>query len=303
MRWSTYFSLFLHVNLHKTFVSQLPVIRYMLKFSEEVTESKAKKPSFWSRIFLREAVIINMIVLNSVILFLLGFPALKDSLILERVDHVFTIFFALEAFAKIRTYNWLGYIKNPWNRFDFFLVIISFPSLFELSHLFPDISFLLVFRLLRLLRILRFLRFIPNIKNMFAGIRRAFRASMFVLIVLLIYNVLLAVLSNFIFSDISPEYFGNPLLSLYSIFQVFTVEGWNDTTQDLLQNISGNIWMEGFVRFYFVIVVLTGGIFGFSIVNAIFVDEMVRDNNDDLEKKVDELNHKIDVLLREQMKN
>ena len=212
---------------------------------------------------------------------------------------MFTVFFILEAIAKIRTYSWLGYIKNPWNRFDFFLVIISFPSLFELSHIFPDISFLLVFRLLRLLRILRFLRFIPNIKTMFAGIRRAFRASIFVLIVLFIYNVLLAVLSNFIFSDLSPKYFGNPFVSLYSIFQIFTVEGWNDITQDLLEATSGNVWKEGFIRFFFVLIVLTGGIFGFSIVNAIFVDEMVRDNNDDLEQKVDELNRKIDLLMQE----
>ena len=272
----------------------------MLNFPEEVTESKAKKPSIWSRIFLREAIIINMIVLNSIVLFMLGFPGLKDSLILERVDHIFTVYFILEAVTKIRTFSWLGYIKNPWNRFDFFLVIISIPSLFELTHVFPDVSFLLVFRLLRLLRILRFLRFIPNIKNMFAGIQRAFRASMFVLIVLFIYNVLLAVLSNFLFSDISPDYFGNPLVSLYSIFQIFTVEGWNDTTQDLLDNVVGNEWMEGFIRVYFVMIVLTGGIFGFSIVNAIFVDEMVRDNNDDLEKKVDELNRKIDQLMKNQ---
>ncbi|MEM9341335.1 MAG: ion transporter [Bacteroidota bacterium] len=244
-----------------------------------------------------------MIVLNSVVLFLLGFPGLKGSLILERVDHVFTIYFILEAFTKIKTFGWKGYVKNPWNRFDFFLVIISFPSLFELSHLFPDVSFLLVFRLLRLLRILRFLRFIPNIKSMFAGISRAFRASMFVLIVLLIYNVLLAVLSNFLFSHISPDYFGNPLVSLYSIFQIFTIEGWNDITHDLIIGVAESSWMEGFIRFYFVIVVLTGGIFGFSIVNAIFVDEMVRDNNDDLEQKVDELNRKIDLLMREQRKN
>ena len=271
----------------------------MLKFSEEVVESKAKKPSLWSQVFLKEAVIINMIVLNSFVLFMLGFPGLKNSLILERVDHIFTIYFILEALTKIRTFTWLGYIKNPWNRFDFFLVIISFPSLFELSHIFPDISFLLVFRLLRLLRILRFLRFIPNIKQMFAGIQRAFRASFLVLIVMFIYNVLLAVLSNFLFSEISPEYFGNPMVALFSIFQIFTVEGWNETTQVLLESAPDNQLMDGAIRFFFVAVVLTGGIFGFSIVNAIFVDEMVRDNNDDLEEKVDELNRKIDLLMKQ----
>lgn len=255
---------------------------------------------FVNRVFLNEQMIIYAIILNSIVLFALGFPGLHDSILLERVDHLFTVFFALEAIFKIRMYGWYLYIRNAWNRFDFILVIISIPSLFELTHLFPDISFLLVFRLLRILRILRFLRFIPNIQQMFAGITRAFKASIFILIVLFIYNVLLAVLGTFLFSEVSPHHFGNPLLSLYSIFQIFTVEGWNDIPEALLVNIPDDAHlMQGFVRIFFVLVVLSGGIFGFSIVNAIFVDEMIQDNNNDLEQKIDELNRKIDMLVRD----
>lgn len=44
-------------------------------------------------------------------------------------------------------------------------------------------------------------------------------------------------------------------------------------------------------------ILITGGIFGLSLVNSIFVDAMVQDNNDELEKKVDLLNKKIDRLL------
>lgn len=255
---------------------------------------------FLNRVLLNEQVIIYAIILNSIILFVLGFPSLQDSIILERIDHLFTIFFILEAIFKIRMYGWYLYIRNSWNRFDFILVILSIPSLFVFTHIFPDISFLLMFRLLRILRILRFLRFIPNIKQMFAGITRAFKASIFILIVLMIYNVLLAVISTFLFSDISPHHFGNPMLSLYSIFQIFTVEGWNDVPEALLANVPEEAYMmQGFVRVFFVLVVLSGGIFGFSIVNAIFVDEMIQDNNNDLEQKIDELNQKIDMLVRD----
>lgn len=271
----------------------------MLEFSDETQSKKVTQTKAWMRPFLREQVIINMIILNSIVLFLLGFPSLRNSLILERIDHLFTIYFILEALFKIKVYQWKSYIKNGWNRFDFFLVVVSIPSLFELSHIFPDISILLVFRLLRLLRILRFLRFIPNIKTMIAGIQRAFRASMFVLIVLIIYNVLLAVLSNFLFASYAPEYFEDPFISLFSIFQIFTVEGWHEITLSLAAAVEGNAWLVGFVRVYFTLIVLTGGIFGFSIVNAIFVDEMVRDNNDDLEDKVEQLDRKLDKLLKE----
>ena len=38
-------------------------------------------------------------------------------------------------------------------------------------------------------------------------------------------------------------------------------------------------------------------IIGLSLVNSIFVDAMVSDNNDELERQVKELNEKIDKLL------
>ncbi|NQX82448.1 MAG: ion transporter, partial [Flavobacteriaceae bacterium] len=43
--------------------------------------------------------------------------------------------------------------------------------------------------------------------------------------------------------------------------------------------------------------VITGGVFGMSLVNSIFVDAMVSDNNDNLERKIEELNKKMDRLL------
>ena len=42
-----------------------------------------------------------------------------------------------------------------------------------------------------------------------------------------------------------------------------------------------------------------GGVIGLSIVNSIFVDSMVSDNNDSLELKVDALQRKIDLLLEQ----
>lgn len=39
-----------------------------------------------------------------------------------------------------------------------------------------------------------------------------------------------------------------------------------------------------------------GGIIGLSLVNSVFVDAMVSDNNDELNKEVERLHKKIDVL-------
>jgi voltage-gated sodium channel len=49
---------------------------------------------------------------------------------------------------------------------------------------------------------------------------------------------------------------------------------------------------------YFAILLLGGGILGLSLVNSIFVDAMVSDNTDELEKQVSQLSEKIDILTQ-----
>lgn len=251
------------------------------------------------KIFTNELVIVTMIMLNSILLFIMGYEEMHENRFLGIADHFFTMYFVFEVIVKVGMRGWKSYISDGWNRFDFFLVMISIPSLFVLIIHIPDVSYLLVFRLLRVMRILRFMRFIPNISKMIAGIARAFRASLFVLVALVIYNVLLAVLSSHLFRDEAPELFGNPAISLYSIFQVFTLEGWNDIPATIIENSKDVPWKPVLTRIFFFVVVITGGIFGMSIVNAIFVDEMIMDNNEDLEDKIDDLNKKVDILVEE----
>ncbi|MFY0600651.1 MAG: ion transporter [Cyclobacteriaceae bacterium] len=254
------------------------------------------------KVFMNEWLIVSAILLNSVLIFLMGFEGFHEDPFMSLLDHLFTLFFILEIIVKVAFNGWRQYINVAWNKFDFILVAISIPSLFELVIHIPDISYLLVFRLLRVLRILRFMRFIPNISQMIAGIVRAFRASIFVFVAIFIYNILLAVLSSYLFKNSAPEFFSNPVISLYSVFQVFTLEGWNEIPSAIISNMDPESWKVPLTRLFFVFVVLTGGIFGMSIVNAIFVDEMVRDNNDDLQIQIEELSKKIDVLIEEKGK-
>ena len=41
-------------------------------------------------------------------------------------------------------------------------------------------------------------------------------------------------MATLLFRDIDPEHFGNPIASAYSVFQVFTVEGWNEIADGLV---------------------------------------------------------------------
>ena len=100
-----------------------------------------------------------------------------------------------------------------------------------------------------------------------------------------------------LFKDLAPEYFATPLDSIYSVFRLFTVEGWYDIPDAITVSISP-AWGK-IVRFYFCILLLLGGILGMSFINSIFVDAMVSDNNDDVKAQLAEMEKKIDKLLEE----
>ena len=154
---------------------------------------------------------------------------------------------------------------------------------------------------MRIFKSFRFLKFIPGIDHLVKGIGRALKTSVVVLIGFIIYIFINGIFSFYLFKGISPEYFGDPLSSLYSTFKIFTLEGWYEIPENLTKNLS--TITSFFTYMYFIFIVFTGGIFGISLVNSIFVDAMVSDNNDELEKKIDLIDKKIDELLTKKEKS
>ena len=254
------------------------------------------------RFFLNEQVILVAILLNAVVIFALYFPELRGTWWLVWLDHLFIAFFAVEIIVKLYTLKPKAFFAKAWNRFDFIIVVGSLPVLIEPFVDVPDeANLLILLRLFRIVRLVRFLRFIPNIEQVVQGLGRALKASVFVLVALVFLNLLLAILTCHFYADIAPQYFGNPLVSIYSIFQLFTLEGWNDIPAAITDNpeVGMSNTMIGMTRFYFVAVVVLGGLFGMSLANAVFIDEMMMDNNKELERKVDQLLEEVRAL-REQ---
>lgn len=245
--------------------------------------------------FTADRPVLAAIALNAVVLFLLAFDELAFDPILEALDYTFTTYFVLEAAMKIRVAGLRGYFRERWNRFDFAVVVLSLPSYVVLFLDLPDLSFLLLLRLARVMKFFRFIRFVPNMPELVAGARRAIQASAFVVLAFFIFNFVVALVSCHLFHNEAPDHFGNPVVSFYSIFKVFTVEGWYEIPDAITENSSATFAF--FTRAYFMVIVVSGGIFGLSLVNAIFVDEMLRNENDLLERRLDELHEKIDAIL------
>ena len=250
------------------------------------------------KLFLNDKFILILILLNAVTIFASGFEmSFNNRFALSLIDNLITGFFIVEIIVKFKEFGIKNYFKSNWNKFDFILVTLSFPTLIAFigNVEVTSFSFLLVFRVMRVFKSFRFLKFIPGIEHLVKGISRALKASIVVLIGFVIYIFIIGIFSFYLFKEVSPEYFGNPLNSLYSIFKIFTVEGWYEIPEQLTKGLSSTT--SFFTYMYFIFVVISGGIFGLSLVNSIFVDAMVSDNNDELEKKIELIDKKIDKLL------
>ncbi len=218
--------------------------------------------------------------------------------VLLQIDNIITLLFLFELVIKINTFGFRGYIKSNWNVFDGLLIILAIPSLYYwiFNGNSTQLNFLLILRISRVFKFFRFIRFFPNINHLIRGVQRALKASIIVLLGFIIYNFVISILSCFFYREIAPAYFANPIVSFYSIFKIFTVEGWYEIPDFISAN--SNETIAFLTKIYFVIIVITGGVLGLSLVNSIFVDAMVSDNNDDLEKKIEDLDSKVNQILK-----
>lgn len=250
--------------------------------------------TIFEKIFLNEKIIFAVILLNAVVIYL-QVSGISTPL-LTGLDFACTLIFLIEMIAKHQKLGLREYWRSGWNRLDGILVIVSLPSLVEafLPTGMMDLSILLIFRLLRVLRFFRVLHFFPNFSQIVKGFKMAMRESYAILLSFFIIIVIFGLLNCSLFKEIAPQYFATPLDSIYSVFRICTVEGWYDIPDTIAEATTPAV--GGFVRLYFVFILILGGIIGMSFINSIFVDAMVSDNNDDVMKKLEELEAKIDRL-------
>jgi voltage-gated sodium channel len=219
----------------------------------------------------------------------------NESYIFVVLDSIFTLLFLIEAIVKIKTYGWKAYWSDGWNKFDFILVLCAMPSLLNLvADTGLSTNILLSFRTFRAFKSFRLFQFIPNIEYLIRGVKLACKASFVVVIAFLILLLVFSILTSTIFGNIAPEYFGDPATATYSIFRLFTIEGWYEMPDAIARNSQEG--MSTFAKVYFSILLFAGGIIGMSLVNSIFVDAMAQDNNDEIMDKLKEIEKKIDEM-------
>ena len=246
--------------------------------------------------FLNEKAILFVIVFNALLLFLQESGI--DNPFVNTLDVCCSIIFVIEMIVKLVEYGFKGYWSSGWNRLDGILVILSIPSL--IFYFMPDInldlSFLLVLRVLRVFRFFRLVHAFPGFSQLVKNAVVAMKRSYAVFIGLLIMIITFAMIGCGLFKDICPEYFSTPLDAIYSTFRIFTGEGWNEIPDAVSQGVSP-VWGH-LVRLYFCFILILGCIVGMSLLNSIFVDAMVSDNDEETQKKLESIEASLEEIKK-----
>lgn len=163
--------------------------------------------------------IIGVILLNALILGLETSKAAMDSFgpLLLVIDKICLAIFIAELLIKMFSYR-SHFWRSGWNIFDFAVVAIA---------LVPGAGVWAVLRSLRVLRVLRLLTAIPSLKKVVAAFIHSIPGLSGVMAVMSIFFYTTGVLATKLFGETHPDWFGTLGASLYTLFQVMTLESWS----------------------------------------------------------------------------
>ena len=146
--------------------------------------------SNFKKIFLKEKILLSVIILNTLVIFFQE-SGFKSPVYLY-LDVFCTLFFVVEMFVKINVFSFKEYWKDNWNRFDFILVCISTPAILTVfceSGVLSNLSVLLTLRLLRVFRLFRAFHFFPNFDKIAKGFSQALSQSKAILLIYIVIKV------------------------------------------------------------------------------------------------------------------
>ncbi len=112
------------------------------------------------------------------------------------------------------------YFASGWNVFDFLIVAICLLPL--------DAQFSTVLRMARLVRTLRLVAILPRLQLLVGALLKSIPSLGYIGILLGLHFYMYAVIGTFLFRDNDPFRFGSLHESFLTLFQVLTLEGWND---------------------------------------------------------------------------
>ncbi|MEM1026970.1 MAG: ion transporter [Planctomycetota bacterium] len=237
--------------------------------------------------------------------------------LLKLLDRIVLWAFAVEALLKMAAHGrrWYRYFLDPWNIFDFVIVVVCFLPV--------NSQYAAVLRLARVLRTLRLVSGIPKLQLLVGSLLHSLPAMVYVGALLGIMFYVYAVLGVFLFRENDPVHFRDLGKALLTLFRVVTLEDWTDVmyiqmygsdTYDFSPQDRARFEFESVGRplvgaFYFVSFVLFGTMIMLNLFIGVVIKSMEEaedeQNRAQREKSLDADGHLTDseelVLLEERL--
>ena len=137
--------------------------------------------------------------------------------VIRFLDRAILCVFVVELLMRLYVYR-SRFFRDPWSVFDFIVVAIA---------LVPAAGPFSVLRALRVLRVLRVLTIVPSMRRVVGALLGAVPGLLSIAAVLLLIYYVAAVISTNLFGAAFPDWFGDIGRSLYTLFQVMTLESWS----------------------------------------------------------------------------
>lgn len=165
-----------------------------------------------------QQVVVALILLNAVTLGLETSDTLmaRHGAVLEALDDALLWLFTAELLLRI--YAFRGrFFRDPWAIFDLLVIGIAWaPSSGDLS----------VLRSLRVLRVLRLVTVLPSLRNVVEAMLAALPGMGSIVLLMALMFYVSGVMATKLYGDILPEKFGTLGDSVFTLFQLMTLEGW-----------------------------------------------------------------------------
>lgn len=205
--------------------------------------------------------ILLVIIYNSLILGLMTYPALNNHA--GKFFHyscvLCVIIFTIELFIKLYVYG-KSFFKDGWNNFDFILVAMSWVPTGGAFSSFRAFRVLRAFRALRLVTKLQRLRII--VQAIIESIPNVGWASLLLLLIFYIFSIM----GTTMFGEAFPEFFGTIGKSMYSLFQIMTLESWSMGIARPVISVFPVAWV------YFVAFILTSSFIVMNVIVGVVVN-------------------------------
>ena len=226
-----------------------------------------------SKIFKNTIVLI--ILINSIVLGLITSEAIyaKFGELLEFILSACVVIFTVEITLRIIAKGWRFFL-NGWNIFDFLLITMA---------LMPETGAAITFRVFRVLRALRMVSSMKKLRHIVSAILvsapHVFWAAVLEIIIFYIFGIM----GQNLFHEAFPQWFGTLGETVYTLFQVTTLESWSMGIARPVMKVYPWAWM------YFVPFVMISSYIVLNVVVGVVVNatsDISEDDNISMKDKI-----------------